>query len=161
VDVAETEAKIQAYEKENKDIISVNATRYENEKRAMKFQDRIDKEEREQRHQEYVEQLEEERRAKQMEKADIITELATTNKSAQAVIQTRQATALKRSSALRQQQGTSDNNSSSRMTMPSYITTAMDMDTDMRESEARNFDPLDLQYEYTTGYTVRENYNDP
>lgn len=160
VDVAETEAKIAAYEMENKDSIAANQAKNANEQRFRSFQDEMEKQEREQKREEYLQQLEEERKIKEIEKSDIISELATTNKSAQAVIQTRQATALKRSSALRQQQP--DNNSNNtRLSMPSWITTAMDTDAEMRESEARNFDPLSLQYQYTTGYTVRDNYIDP
>lgn len=161
VDVAETEAKIAAYEMENKDSIAANQAKNINEQRFRSYQDEIEKQEREQKREEYLQQLEEERRLKEIEKSDIITELATTNKSAQAVIQTRQATALKRSSALRQQSDNSSSNSSSRMSMPSWITTAMDTEADLRESEARNFDALSLQYEYTSGYTVRDNYIDP
>lgn len=162
VDVAETEAKIAAYEMENKDSIAANQAKNVNEQRFRSYQDEIEKQEREQKREEYLQQLEEERRLKEIEKSDIITELATTNKSAQAVIQTRQATALKRSSALRQQQSDSSGSSSSnRMSMPSWITTTMDTEADLRESEARNFDALSLQYEYTSGYTVRDNYIDP
>lgn len=158
VDVAETEAKIAAYEMENKDSIAANQAKNVNEQRFRSYQDEMEKQEREQKREEYLQQLEEERKEKEMEKSDIISELASTNKSAQAVIQTRQATALKRSSALRQQQQQPESN---RIAMPSWITTAMDTDAEMRENEARNFDPLLLQYEYTSGYTVRENYNDP
>lgn len=160
VDVAETEAKIAAYEMENKDSIAANQAKDANEQRFRSFQDELEKKEREQKREEYLQQLEEERKIKEIEKSDIITELATTNKSAQAVIQTRQATALKRSSALRQQSDT-NTSSPSRLSMPSWITTAMDTDAEMKESEARNFDPLALQYEYTSGYTVRDNYIDP
>ncbi|KAK4520254.1 Aa_trans domain-containing protein [Mucor velutinosus] len=159
VDVAETEAKIAAYEMENKDSIAANQAKNVNEQRFRSYQDEMEKQEREQKREEYLQQLEEERKQKEMEKSDIISELASTNKSAQAVIQTRQATALKRSSALRQQQ--QQQSESSRIAMPSWITTAMDTDAEMRENEARNFDPLSLQYEYTSGYTVRENYIDP
>lgn len=159
VDVAETEAKIAAYEMENKDSIAANQAKNANEQRFRSFQDEMEKQEKEQKREEYLQQLEEERKIKEIEKSDIISELATTNKSAQAVIQTRQATALKRSSALRQQQP--DTNGSNRLSMPSWITTAMDTDAEMRETEARNFDPLSLQYQYTTGYTVRDNYIDP
>ncbi|KAL0140831.1 CDK-activating kinase assembly factor [Mucor lusitanicus] len=158
VDVAETEAKIAAYEMENKDSIAANQAKNVNEQRFRSYQDEMEKQEREQKREEYLQQLEEERKQKEMEKSDIISELASTNKSAQAVIQTRQATALKRSSARQQQQQQSE---SSRIAMPSWITTAMDTDAEMRENEARNFDPLSLQYEYTSGYTVRENYIDP
>ncbi|KAI8638277.1 CDK-activating kinase assembly factor MAT1-domain-containing protein [Parasitella parasitica] len=157
VDVAETEAKIAAYEMENKDSIAANQAKNVNEQRFRNYQDEMEKKEREQKREEYLQQLEEERKQKEIEKSDIISELASTNKSAQAVIQTRQATALKRSSALRQQQLPE----SSRVAMPSWITTAMDTDAEMRENEARNFDPLLLQYDYTSGYTVRENYVDP
>lgn len=158
VDVAETEARIAAYELENKDSIAANQAKNVNEQRFRSYQDEMEKKEREQKREEYLHQLEEERKQKEMEKSSIISELATTNKSAQAVIQSRQATALKRSSALRQQQNA---DSPSRYSMPSWITTAMDTDAEMRENEARNFDPLSLQYEYTSGFTVRDNYSDP
>jgi CDK-activating kinase assembly factor MAT1 len=161
VDVAETEARIAAYKMENEDSIAANQAKNVNEKRFRSYQDEIEKQEREQKREEYLQQLEEERKLKEMEKSDIITELATTNKSAQAVIQTRQATSLKRSSALRQQQQQNSDSRNNKMYMPSWITTAMDTDAEMKESEARNFDPLLLQYEYTSGYTVRENYIDP
>ncbi|KAI8993405.1 CDK-activating kinase assembly factor MAT1-domain-containing protein [Pilobolus umbonatus] len=159
VDVAETEAKIAVYERENKDSIAANQAKTLNENRFRNYQDELEKQEKEQKRDEYLLQLEEERKMKEVEKAEIIAELANTNKSAQAVIQGRQITALKKSSALRQQQETSAN--SLKLSMPSWITTAMDTDAEMREAEARNFDPLSLQYEYASGYTVRENYIDP
>lgn len=158
VDVAETEATIAKYEKENKDSIAYNQSLSYNEDRKRTYDDTVAEEERKLRHEEYVKQLEEEHKAKELEKLEIITELATTNKSAQAVIQTRQATALKRSSALRQQQSNTQDTVRS-AAMPSWITASMDHDTEMRDAD--NFDPLQLQYEYTTGYTVRDNYVDP
>ncbi|KAI7907257.1 CDK-activating kinase assembly factor MAT1-domain-containing protein, partial [Cokeromyces recurvatus] len=160
VDVAETEAKIAAYEMENKESIAANQAKLLNEQRYRNYQDELEKKEREQKREEYLKQLEEERKMKEIEKSDIITELATSNKSAQAVIQARQATALKRSSALRQQQQQQQQQTDNKLFIPSWITTAMEADVDMRENEARNFDPLALQYEYTSGYTVRENYMD-
>ncbi|KAI9469719.1 MAG: CDK-activating kinase assembly factor MAT1-domain-containing protein [Benjaminiella poitrasii] len=159
VDVAETEAKIAAYEMENKESIAANQAKMLNEQRYRNYQDELEKQEREQKREEYLKQLEEERKIKEMEKSDIISELATTNKSAQAVIQARQATALKRSSALRQQQQ-QQQHTDNKLFIPSWITTAMETDADAKENEARNFDPLALQYEYTSGYTVRENYID-
>ncbi|KAG0164589.1 TFIIH/NER complex subunit [Apophysomyces sp. BC1034] len=159
VNVAETKAQIAAYEMENKDSIAENQARMANEQRYKNFQEELEKQQKEQKREEYLQQLEEERRQREHEKAEIIKELATSNKSAQAVLATRQTVALKRSSALRQLSET--NSPSPRIAMPSWITAAMDTDTEMREAEARNFDPFALEYEYTTGFTVLENYVDP
>ncbi|KAI7859017.1 CDK-activating kinase assembly factor MAT1-domain-containing protein [Circinella umbellata] len=158
VDVAETEARITAYEMENKDSIAANEARMANEQRYMNYQDELEKQQREQKREEYIQLLEEERRQKEHEKAEIIKELATSNKSAQAVLATRQSITLKRSSALRQQ---SESNSPARLSMPSWITTAMDNDTDMKDSEAKDFDPFEYEYQYTTGYDLRDTYDDP
>ncbi|KAI8140585.1 CDK-activating kinase assembly factor MAT1-domain-containing protein, partial [Fennellomyces sp. T-0311] len=158
VDVAETEAKITAYELENKDSIAANEARMANEQRFMNYQDELEKQQREQKREEYLNLLEEERRQKEHEKAEIIKELATSNKSAQAVLATRHSITLKRSSALRQQ---SENSSPARLTMPSWITTAMESDTEMRESDAGDFDPFEYRYEYTGGYDVHDSYDDP
>lgn len=157
VDVAETEAKIAAYELENKDSIAANQAKSVNEQRFRSYQDEMEKKEKEQKREEYLQQLEDERKQKEIEKSSIISELASTNKSAQAVLQSRQTTALKRSSALRQQ----NSESPAKYSMPSWITTAMDTDAEMREIESRNFDPLSLQYEYTKVFNVSDNYNDP
>ncbi|KAI8360004.1 CDK-activating kinase assembly factor MAT1-domain-containing protein [Blakeslea trispora] len=154
VDVAETEAKIAAYEQENKDSIAANQARSVNEQRVRSYQDELDKQEREQKQKEYLQQLEEERRQKELEKSDIIAELANSNKSAQSVIQNRQATALKRSSALKQPSAANNNKSST----PSWITSVMENETKEAESV---FDPYELAYEYTSGYVVRESYQDP
>ncbi|KAI8973586.1 CDK-activating kinase assembly factor MAT1-domain-containing protein [Mycotypha africana] len=159
VDVAETEARIAAYEQENKDSIAANQAKSANEQRYRLYQDELEKKEKETKREEYIKQLEDERKLKEMEKSEIIAELATSNKSAQTVLQKRQATALKRSSALRQQQNS--DSPSSRYSMPTWITTAMDTDTYMKEVEAKDFDPLSLQYEYVSEYTLRENYHDP
>ncbi|KAI8354559.1 CDK-activating kinase assembly factor MAT1-domain-containing protein [Choanephora cucurbitarum] len=154
VDVAETEAKIAAYEQENKDSIAANQARSVNEQRVRSYQDELDKQEREQKHKEYLQQLEDERRQKELEKSDIIAELANSNKSAQSVIQSRQATALKRSSALKQ------SNTTTKSSMPSWISSVMDSDHAAKEAESL-FDPYELAYEYTSGYIVRESYQDP
>ena len=45
--------------------------------------------------------------------------------------------------------------------MPSWITTAMDNDTDIKDLEAKDFDPFEYQYQYTTGYDLRDSYDDP
>ncbi|CDH55945.1 cdk-activating kinase assembly factor [Lichtheimia corymbifera JMRC:FSU:9682] len=158
VDVAETEARISAYELENKDSIAANEARMANEQRFQNYQDEFERQQREQKREEYLQLLEEERRQKEQEKADIIKELATTNKSAQSVLATRQSITLKRSSALRQQ---SETNSPARMAMPAWITASMDADVDTKMQEAADFDPFDLQYEYTTGFDIRDDYDDP
>lgn len=156
VDVAETEARIAAYEQENKESIAANQAKNVNEQRFRSYQSELEKHEKEQKREEYLQQLEEERKLKEQEKAELIAELASTNKSAAAILQARQS-ALKKSLSRVQLQ----TDPSSRLSMPSWITTAMDTDAEMREAEARNFDPLDLQYEYTTDFTVRESYLDP
>ncbi|KAI9250594.1 CDK-activating kinase assembly factor MAT1-domain-containing protein [Phascolomyces articulosus] len=158
VDVAETEARITAYEMENKDSIAANEARMVNEQRYKNFQDELEKQQREQKREDYMKLLEEERRQKEHEKAEIIKELATSNKSAQAVLATRQSITLKRSSALRQQ---SENSSPARLSMPSWITTAMDNDAEMKESDDQPFDPFEYQYQYTNNFTVYSGYDDP
>lgn len=65
---------------------------------------------------------------------------------------------MKRSSALRQQ---SESSSPARMAMPAWITASMDTDVDTKMQEAADFDPFDLQYEYTTGFDIRDDYDDP
>ncbi|KAI9321916.1 CDK-activating kinase assembly factor MAT1-domain-containing protein [Dichotomocladium elegans] len=159
VDVAETEARITAYETENKDSIAANEARIANEQRYQNYQDEVERQQREQKREKYLELLEEERRQKEHEKAEIIRELATSSKSAQAVLATRQPIALKRSSALRQQADSSSPNP--RSVMPSWITTSLDTDVDMKIQEPTDFDPFDLQYVYTTGYEVKDTYDDP
>ncbi|KAI8099363.1 CDK-activating kinase assembly factor MAT1-domain-containing protein [Halteromyces radiatus] len=161
VDVAETEARINAYEVENKDSIAANQARSVNENRFQSYQEELEKQEKEHRREEYMQQLENERRQKEQEKSDLIKELASTNKSAQAIMATRQSAALKRSSALRQQTDSPQNISSPRLAMPTWITSAMETDSDARYTEAQNFDPFDLQYRYPSGFTLRTDYTDP
>lgn len=156
VDVAETEARIAAYEMENKDSIAANQAKNMTEQRFRSYQSEMEQQEKEQKREDYMHQLEEERRLREQEKADLIAELASTNKSAAAILQARQG-ALKRSSSSARATG----DSASRLSMPSWITTAIDTDAEMRDMEAKNFDPFSLQYEYTTGFTVQSNYVDP
>ncbi|KAL1931937.1 hypothetical protein VTP01DRAFT_8993 [Rhizomucor pusillus] len=158
VDVAETEARITAYELENKEAIAANEARLANEERYKSYQDEIERQQREQKREEYLKTLEEERRQREQEKAEIIKELATTNKSAQSVIAARHSIALKRSSARRQQQ--SDSSSPARLALPAWITASMEQD-DIRDTAMEEFDPLNLQYEYPSGFDVRDSYEDP
>ncbi|KAI8340918.1 CDK-activating kinase assembly factor MAT1-domain-containing protein [Chlamydoabsidia padenii] len=162
VDVAETEAKIDAYEAENKDSIAANQARIANEARFHTYQEELQKQEKEHRREEYMQQLEQERRQKEQEKTDLIKELASTNKSAQSILATRQSAALKRSSALRQQTDSPQTTSSpGRLGIPSWITSSMDTDSDTLDLAAQHFDPYDLQYTYPSGFTVRSDYVDP
>ncbi|CAO3687972.1 unnamed protein product [Rhizopus stolonifer] len=156
VDVAETEARIAAYEMENKDSIAANQAKNMTEQRFRSYQSEMEQQEKEQKREDYMHQLEEERKLREQEKADLIAELASTNKSAAAILQARQG-ALKRSSSSTRATG----DLASRLSMPSWITTAIDTDAEMRDAEARNFDPFSLQYEYTTGFTIQSNYVDP
>ncbi|KAI9272582.1 CDK-activating kinase assembly factor MAT1-domain-containing protein [Sporodiniella umbellata] len=156
VDVAETEARIAAYEMENKDSIAANQAKNMTEQRFRTYQSELEQQEKEHKREEYMNQLEEERKTKEQEKADLIAELASTNKSAAAILQARQG-ALKRPSSNNKSNG----DMNSRLSMPSWITTAIDNDAEMRDLEAKNFDPFSLQYEYTTGFTVQTNYVDP
>ncbi|KAI7866121.1 CDK-activating kinase assembly factor MAT1-domain-containing protein, partial [Spinellus fusiger] len=154
VDVAETEAKIAAYENENKDSIAANQARMVNEQRFMNYQEELEKQQREQKREEYLQQLEEERKQKEHEKAEIIKELASSNKPAQAVLALRQTAALKRSSALRQQTDPQP----SRLALPSWLTSAMDTnETEMKEV---SFDPLALEYTYPQ-VQLKATYVDP
>ncbi|CAO3608381.1 unnamed protein product [Cunninghamella echinulata] len=160
VDVAETEARINAYEVENKDIIAANQAKLANESRFQSYQEELEKKEKEHRREEYLQQLEEERKQKVHEKSELIKELASTNKSAQAILATRQSAALKRSSALRQQTDSPLHTQSPKLSMPSWITSAMDTDPDANDSSLNDFDPLDLQYTYPSGFHIWTNYVD-
>lgn len=75
MDVAETEAKMAQYEKENKDIIAANEARSENEQKTSSYQEQLEKKEKEQRLEDYRRQLEEERQMREKEKNELIREL--------------------------------------------------------------------------------------
>ncbi|KAM3589492.1 TFIIH/NER complex subunit, variant 2 [Umbelopsis sp. WA50703] len=75
VDVAETEAKMAQYEKENKDIIAANEARTANEQKTSSYQEELEKKEKEQRLEDYRRQLEEERVMREKEKLEFIREL--------------------------------------------------------------------------------------
>ncbi|ORY96149.1 CDK-activating kinase assembly factor MAT1-domain-containing protein [Syncephalastrum racemosum] len=156
VDVAETEARITSYELENKESIAANEARMANEQRYQSYQDEIERQQRDQKREDYLQLLEEERRQREQQKAEVIKELATTNKSAQSVLASRQPITLKRSSALRQQTETQ----SPRLSMPSWITASMDMDISEQTQPQESFDPFQLEYEYPD-VTVQASYDDP
>ncbi|KAI9304099.1 CDK-activating kinase assembly factor MAT1-domain-containing protein [Cunninghamella echinulata] len=80
VDVAETEARINAYEVENKDIIAANQAKLANESRFQSYQEELEKKEKEHRREEYLQQLEEERKQKAHEKSELIKELVSEKK---------------------------------------------------------------------------------
>ncbi|KAI8063178.1 CDK-activating kinase assembly factor MAT1-domain-containing protein [Gongronella butleri] len=164
VDVDETEARITAYEMENRDNIAENQARSMNESRYQTYQEELQKREREQRREDYLKQLEDERRQRAHEKSDLLMELANTNKSAQAILAAR-SSSLKRSSALRQQQqqqSPASSSASDRLSLPSWLTSAMDTDHAANDAaHARDFDAHQLIYTYPSGYTVWDDYIDP
>ncbi|KAI8578986.1 hypothetical protein K450DRAFT_244458 [Umbelopsis ramanniana AG] len=159
VDVAETEAKMARYEKENKDSIAANEARSVNEMKKSSYQEEIEKQEKEQRLADYRRQLEEEKLLKEREKLDLIRELATSNKPAHAVLATRQTSTLKKSSALRQQR---DANAQRNNLLPAWLKTSIPTDVDMKEAaDLENFDPLGLEYQDPTTPSIMTTYNDP
>ncbi|CAO3687905.1 unnamed protein product [Umbelopsis ramanniana] len=158
VDVAETEAKMARYEKENKDSIAANEARSVNELKKSSYQEEMEKQEKEQRLADYRRQLEEEKLMKEREKSDLIRELATSNKPAHAVLATRQTSTLKKSSALRQQR---DANAQRNNLLPAWLKTSIPTDVDMKEADLENFDPLGLEYQDPTTPTIMTTYNDP
>ncbi|ORX42360.1 hypothetical protein DM01DRAFT_353199 [Hesseltinella vesiculosa] len=162
VDVAETEDRIHAYEQENRDSIAENQVRQLNENRFQNYQDELQKKEREHRREVYLKQLDDERRQRETEKSELLQELASTNKSAQAIIAAR-SSPLKRSSALRQQQQNSASSSSdSRLALPSWLTTAMDTDHEANDAaHARQFDPFQYVYTYPDDSMLWDQYVDP
>ncbi|KAJ2962923.1 hypothetical protein NQZ79_g1964 [Umbelopsis isabellina] len=160
VDVAETEAKMAQYEKENKDIIAANEARIENEQKTSSYQEELEKKEKEQRLEDYRRQLEEERQMREKEKNELIRELATSNKPAHAVLATRQTSTLKKSSALKQQR---DANAAAQRNnlLPAWLKTTMPSDVDMRDAELENFDPLGLEYQDIIDVSALNSYHDP
>lgn len=102
VDVAETEAKMARYEKENKDSIAANEARsvcpillhlimkldigwrwnqQANELKKSSYQEEVEKQEKEQRLEDYRRELEEEKLMKEREKMDLIRELVKWHKN--------------------------------------------------------------------------------
>jgi len=161
VDVAETEAKMARYEKENKDSIAANEARSANELKKSSYQEEVEKQEKEQRLADYRRELEEEKLLKEREKLELIRELATSNKPAHAVLATRQTTTLKKSSALRQQRDANAAAAQRNNLLPAWLKTSIPTDVEMKDADLENFDPLGLEYLEPLEPPVMNSYNDP
>ncbi|KAG5342211.1 hypothetical protein C0989_004523 [Termitomyces sp. Mn162] len=99
VDIAKTEARIQAYREENAALIELNIQREEAYVQALKEQEEADRRERENRAMELRREEEEEREEREKGKKEIIDKLETSDKSALKIISKSRANAAKKSSA--------------------------------------------------------------
>lgn len=99
IDVAKTEARINAYRAENAALIELNIQREETYARELREQEDTERRERELRATQLRQEEEEEREEREKERKEIIDKLETSDKSAAKVIAKSRANALKRSSA--------------------------------------------------------------
>ncbi|KAG5645889.1 hypothetical protein DXG03_005036 [Asterophora parasitica] len=99
IDIAKTEARIQAYRAENAALIELNIQREEAYAQALKEQEENERHEREMRATELRREEEEEREEREKGRREIIDKLETSDKNAAKVVAKSRANALKRSTA--------------------------------------------------------------
>ena len=99
IDVAQTEARIQAYRAENAALIELNIQREEQTAQALKEQEEYDRTLREQRALELRREVEEEREDREKRERELIDKLETSTKDASKLVAKARAEAQKRSAA--------------------------------------------------------------
>ena len=150
--VKQTEAKVSAYEAQNKSSIATNEARLKSESLALTRQEEILRRQREQARLAAVQADAEEVYERERQKTDLIRDLASSEGSAEKILARNKAAALKRSSARRISE------ESSRFTA-GRISAGMRMEEDEMEDEGP-FDPLDGQGETSSLYVVHQDYED-
>ncbi|KAL1914525.1 uncharacterized protein VTP21DRAFT_8239 [Calcarisporiella thermophila] len=164
IDVQDTMSKMEQYEKENQDLIRKNETRRMNEERLLKYQEEQERLEKQQSFEAYRREIEEERMAKTAERLEIIRELATSDRPADAIIAQRQQQAiqLKRSSMRKQQQQQQQEQSKAKI--DSYLLSLQQRETMEEEEEEEldpDWDPVQSPYAEVQGYEFKGAYDDP
>ncbi|RUS35485.1 CDK-activating kinase assembly factor MAT1-domain-containing protein [Jimgerdemannia flammicorona] len=161
VDIDATQARVQRYEKENKEIIAANESKRANEDKYLSIQLELEKERKQQQREAYQRELEEEETAKKANEIEAIEELANSNKSAQSILAARQNT-LKRSSAARQESATGAAPVQRPMISDLLAISLSQGDRRNEDEEMVDIDPIASPYEDPTPmYTVVNSYHDP
>ncbi|KAG6379141.1 CDK-activating kinase assembly factor MAT1-domain-containing protein [Boletus reticuloceps] len=151
LDVAETEARIERYRKENVTLIELNVRREEQYIQALKDQEEQDRLEREHRALEARKEEELEREEKEKDRREIIDRLETSTKDAVKVIAKSRAEANKRSSARTAATALAKSSAQLLRSRAAQSTTVPDLP----------HVPLqDDWYTYEDMYTLRDNYDD-
>lgn len=152
-DLKETEAKVAAYEAANRASIAANAARLATETAALSKQEEISRQQREQARLAAVKEEEDERLERQRQKVDLIRDLASSEGSAEKILERNKAAALKRSSARRQNE---ENKLGGNI-----LTFGIGSIEDDEDEDEGPFDPLDGQGKESSLYVVHHNYDDP
>src|SRR5271170_719026 len=140
-DVKQTEAKVSAYEAENKSSIAANEARLKLESQAFTKQEQISRQQREQARLAAATADAEEAYERERQKTDLIRDLASSEGSAEKILARNKAAALKRSSARRQ-------NDEIRMSGASSLALGIGAGSmEDNEEDEGPFDPLDGQGE--------------
>ncbi|RUP47233.1 CDK-activating kinase assembly factor MAT1-domain-containing protein [Jimgerdemannia flammicorona] len=161
IDIDATQARVQRYEKENKEIIAANESKRANEDKYLSIQLELEKERKQQQREAYQRELEEEETAKKANEIEAIEELANSNKSAQSILAARQNT-LKRSSAARQESATGAAPVQRPMISDLLAISLSQGDRRNEDEEMVDIDPIASPYEDPTPmYTVVNSYHDP
>ncbi|ORX89479.1 CDK-activating kinase assembly factor [Basidiobolus meristosporus CBS 931.73] len=154
VDVQETEEKIQRFADENKESISLNAARQLNEERLAQYKMTQEKKEKQLQREAYLQEMTEEEKLKKIEKEEVLNQLASSDKSAQDILASRAALALKKSSMRRQDFTNS-------RAMPNQQNWFLFHNEDLADEVLDDFDSVDTEYADVTNFTLQEQYYDP
>jgi CDK-activating kinase assembly factor MAT1 len=151
-DIKQTEAKVSAYEAENKSSIAVNEARSKSETLAFTKQEQLSRQQREQSRLAAAKADAEEAYERERQKTDLIRDLASSEGSAEKILARNKAAALKRSSARRISEETT------RFTPGrTSFGTAME---DIEMEDEGPFDPLGGEGEESSLYVVHQDYDD-
>ncbi|KAI9569044.1 CDK-activating kinase assembly factor [Boletus coccyginus] len=151
VDIAETEARVERYRKENASLIELNLRRDEQYIQALKDQEEQDRLEREQRALEARREEEFEREEKEKDRREIINRLETSTKDAARVIAKSRAQANKRLSARTAATTLAKSSAQLLRSRAAQSTTVPDVP---------HIPLQDDWYTYEDMYTLRDNYDD-
>ncbi|RUS20371.1 CDK-activating kinase assembly factor MAT1-domain-containing protein [Endogone sp. FLAS-F59071] len=162
INIDATQARVQRYERENKEIIAKNENMRANEDKFLSIQLELEKERKNQQREAYQRQLEEEESAKKANEIEAIEELATSSKSAASILAARQSTTLKRSSAARQENATAPGGAGSqRGVISDLLAISLSQANHKDEDEEMlSADPIDSPYEDEFTPKVVTSYHD-
>jgi len=153
-DIEATQAKVKKYEQENQAVIAINEAKKANEDKFAQYQQEIEKKQKQARRDASIHEKEKEKREREEVKAEVIQELATSNKSAKTIVANRLAVTLKRSSALTQAEPA--------QVVPKTLDSFWRVQRDDFEGDEGSdiFDPLALHYAETNMYAMQDSYFD-
>ncbi|KAG0219334.1 TFIIH/NER complex subunit [Mortierella sp. GBA43] len=167
IDVETTKAAIEKFAAENRDLIRINADRLLHESRLQTQRQEMMRKERQLQREAYLRELEAEQAAKNEDRKMLIHELATSDKSAKAILASRQAISLKKTSMRKTEVKSSTASSGPSLLTDTYWKMQRDEEMDRQREEEEemasdNFDSIQSPYmdvDLGIGYVTSVNNN--